>query len=92
MIKGLFHRPAEPTVFADVVQIIAHGRILICSQRCKSGQRRPRKNVAKGLCPWMRLAIGFPQGLDAQMGVNLRGVEAGVAEEFLHGADVGARR
>ena len=38
----------------------------------------------------MVAGVDLPEGLDADMGVNLRGVEAGVAEHFLDVADVRA--
>ncbi len=37
----------------------------------------------------MRPGVGFLEGVDGHFGVNLRGVEPGVAEELLDQADVG---
>ena len=37
----------------------------------------------------MRFAVGFLKARDADVGINLGRGEAGVAEHFLHGAEVG---
>ena len=38
----------------------------------------------------MRLIVHFPQSATRDVGVDLRGGQAGMAEEFLDGAEVGA--
>src|SRR5262245_21348722 len=40
-------------------------------------------------CSWMGSLVGLAEAGGADVGVNLRGDEAFVAEQFLHAADVG---
>ena len=42
------------------------------------------------ICPGMGFAVGFAESGRADVGVDLRGHQAFVAEQFLHAADVGA--
>lgn len=41
--------------------------------------------------PWVSLVVDFAEAAAGEVGVDLGGGEAGVAEQFLDGAQVGAR-